>query len=262
MISDITGLDYSLLKDNLILETNELPISKRNEKAKRCDFILRMENENVINIELNRQSHTGLIVKNLSYLFQLFSTSFKKGKEYNENLIVMQINLNCFKDKKYNEIKPLSKYHIREDDNHNIYTKNVVIYELNVVKCHEIYYNECEKEIPNYIRWGALIYCNNLENIPNITNKIMTKKERNLIMDKLNKLTKEDLFMSEKEAMEWYEWEQNTIYSDIKKEGIKEGIEEGIERTIKALLENGADYEFVSKVTGKTIEEIKQIYNN
>ena len=31
---------------------------------------------------------------------------------------------------------------------------------------------------------------------------------------------------------------------------------------IKALLENGADYEFVSKVTGKTIEEIKQIYNN
>ena len=29
MISDITGIDYTLLKDNLILETNELPIDKK-----------------------------------------------------------------------------------------------------------------------------------------------------------------------------------------------------------------------------------------
>ena len=50
MISDITGIDYELLKDNIILETNELPISKNNEKAKRCDFIIRMKNNNIINL--------------------------------------------------------------------------------------------------------------------------------------------------------------------------------------------------------------------
>ncbi len=32
MISDITGIDYTLLKDNLILETNELPIDKKKRK--------------------------------------------------------------------------------------------------------------------------------------------------------------------------------------------------------------------------------------
>lgn len=111
MVSDITGLDYGILKDNIILETNELPVSRQNEKAKRCDFILRIGKDNIINLELNHYSHTGMIVKNLSYLFKLFSLSFKSGDEYNDNLIVTQININCFKDKRcdWNEIKPLSK---------------------------------------------------------------------------------------------------------------------------------------------------------
>ena len=39
MVSDITGIDYNLLEDNIVLETNELPISRNNEKVKKCDFI-------------------------------------------------------------------------------------------------------------------------------------------------------------------------------------------------------------------------------
>ena len=46
MISDITGINYELMKDNLTLEVNELPISKKNEKAKRCDFIVKIINDN------------------------------------------------------------------------------------------------------------------------------------------------------------------------------------------------------------------------
>ena len=72
MISDITGIDYALLKDNIVLETNELPIHQRDEKFKKCDFIIKVDNQMILNLELNRQSHTGLIVKNLSYVFQLF----------------------------------------------------------------------------------------------------------------------------------------------------------------------------------------------
>ena len=35
--------------------------------------------------------------------------------------------------------------------------------------------------------------------------------------------------------------------------------EEGITSTIKSMLENKAYYDFITKVTGKTIEEIKEI---
>ena len=43
------------------------------------------------------------MVKNLSYAFDLFSTFTKKGEKYNKNLRVLQINLNCYKDRFYNE---------------------------------------------------------------------------------------------------------------------------------------------------------------
>jgi len=77
MISDITGIDYELLKDNIVLETNDLPIAKSNEKAKRCDFIIRIGNGNIINLELNNHKYSGVKVKNLSYLLVIFC---KKNK--------------------------------------------------------------------------------------------------------------------------------------------------------------------------------------
>lgn len=40
MISDISGIPYSELKDNVTLITNEIPINSKNEKAKRCDFVI------------------------------------------------------------------------------------------------------------------------------------------------------------------------------------------------------------------------------
>lgn len=172
IISDITKLPYSLLKDNLILETNELPISKTNEKAKRCDFIARLDKNTIINIELNRQSHTGLIIKNLSYIFKIFSTNFSKVKDYNKNFQVMQINFNCFKE---------------ERDN-SIYTKN-------------------------------------------------------------------ELFMSDEEALRLVEWEQNTIYND----GIDKGIEQTTNKTIISLLNKNMPLKDISEVTKKSLEEIKQI---
>lgn len=271
MISDITGIDYNLLKDNIILETNELPIHKRNEKFKRCDFIVKVDHSNMIlNLELNRQSYTGLVVKNLSYVFQLFSSSFKKGERYDDNFVVMQINLNCFKDLNQKAEKALSKYFLKEETDEHIYTRNLIIYTLNIVKCHELYYNYDSLEIPNYVRWGALLYCKDLSKVKEITKGIMTYEERNVIMGILDKLTKEDLFMSEEDAIAWDNWEKNTIYHDGIKEGIEQGIEQGLEQgieqekinTIKEMLKKSISLTDISDITGKSIVEIKEIEKN
>ena len=273
MISDITGIDYALLKDNIVLETNELPVHKRNEKFKRCDFIIKVDDQMILNLELNSQSHTGLIVKNLSYVFQLFSTSFKKGGCYNEKFVVMQINLNCFRDSASK--KELSKYYLKEEEDNRIYSNNLLIYDLNIVNCHEIYYNCGELKVPNYVRWGELLYCSDISKIPSITKGIMTCEERNRIMGILDKLTKDDLFLSKEDAMQWDEWERNTIYNDGVKEGIEQGIEKGIEQGIEkgieqgivknttemiiSMLKNNIDIETISKITNKSIKEIEMI---
>ena len=46
-----------------------------------------------------------MIIKNLSYLFHLFTASSKKGEKYNDDLIVTQINLNCFEEKTLTNLK-------------------------------------------------------------------------------------------------------------------------------------------------------------
>ena len=119
-----------------------------------------------------------MIVKNLSYLFHLFSSSSKRCEEYNDDLIVTQINLNCF----YNgdeEEKPLRRYSLREDDTNKLYVKNVIIYDLNVVKCRELYYNCDRKEkLPNYIKWGAFIFTKDIENMPLILENFLSRTSR------------------------------------------------------------------------------------
>ena len=58
----------------------------------------------IINLELNKESYGELLIKNLSYIFNLFSTLTKKGEKYNEDLNIVQININSFKDDLYNKI--------------------------------------------------------------------------------------------------------------------------------------------------------------
>ena len=153
------------------------------------------------------------------------------------------------------EEKTLSKYLIKEIENNEIYSENINFYVLNLVKCHQMYYNESELEIPKYVKWGALITFDNIEDIPKIAKGILEEKEIKIIMDKLNKLTNDDLFMSELEAQQWFEWEQRSIENSIR----KEATEQKTIDVIKSMLENKAEYGFISKVTNKTIEEIKEI---
>lgn len=296
MVADITGMDYKILKNNITLETTDLPISSINEKAKRCDFIIRIDKSNILNIELNSSYYTGMIIKNLAYLCQIFSGETKSGNKYNKNLNVMQLNLNCFTKDNDNQSKNsnkeiLNEYQLQNVKTHEIYTKNISILTLDIVKCYETYYNLGNKEtIPNYIKWGTLIYNRNFEEIPDIVKGIITDKERDRIMDKMAKLSRNSLFMSELEALEWAEWEKNSIEADAIERGLAKGMAqgmaqgiaqgiaqglaqgitkgraEGIEQNtidmIRTMFKNNLDLEMISKISNKSIDEIKQIINN
>lgn len=192
MVADITGIDYEMLKDNVILLAGDSTI--KNNKAKRCDFVIRILDNNIINLEFNVNSYGCLIIKDLSYLCQLFTNLFNVNDKYHDDLIIAQINISCFDD---DFSKPLSKYVLNEKNIHKLYVKNISIFDLNVVKCYGYYYKLINKDnIPNFIRWGVLIYCKNFKDIPNILNGIMTDDEKDRFMDKINILIQNDLFIS------------------------------------------------------------------
>ena len=128
-------------------------------------------------------------------------------------------------------------------------------------------------DIPNYIRWGTLIYNRNFEEIPNIVKGIITDKERDKIMDKMANLSRNNLFMSELEAREWAEWERKSIEADAIErglakgmaQGMAQGIAQGIEQTniknIKNMYVKNISIEDIADITDKSIEEIEKIIN-
>ena len=71
-----------------------------------------------------------------------------------------------------------------------------------------------------------------------------------------------------------YEGQMNYAKEEGLKEGIEKGIEQGIEQgiekgikeekveTVKKMINEGADYVFIAKITGKTIKEIEEIARN
>ena len=74
---------------------------------------------------------------------------------------------------------------------------------------------------------------------------------------------------SDKDIKEALKFEDNIEYrfdlvrEDALEKGISQGISQGIEqniiKTIKEMLKNNVDFDLISKVTGKSIEEIKEI---
>ena len=187
MISDIADIDYIILKDNIILETNEIPIKRKDERFKKCDFIVRLDPDKVINIEINTSKYKTLKIKNLSYSFELFATNTSKGEDYNENFKLIQINLNCYRESTKDVLVEYGL--ISNDNNHINYIDNYKILMLNIYKAHEIYYNETNREsIPNYIKWGEFLYNEEIDKIPKILDGVLESWECEIVMKKIGNL--------------------------------------------------------------------------
>ena len=248
-IYDITG--YKL--HNITLEVNEIPITRKNEKFKRCDLIIKSENI-IFNIELNSMYYKSLIVKNLSYICGLLSKNTSKGDNYNEDLEVIQININNFS--RFN--KPVLDYQITNNSYGIVYFRGLRIYDLDIVKCNNLYYNERIRK-RNYLRWGALFSSHTLENMIPILDELLGIRMEEIVMAKLKKMTVVTHVMDEAEALR----EDDKIRRSIRQDGLEEGIEKGRFETtinmIKNMIKKSLSYDLISEVTGKSINEIKEI---
>ena len=256
-IYDITG--YKL--NNIKLICNEMPITRYKEKFKRCDFLIYYGNK-IINIELNDSYSKTLLIKNTSYAFGLFSSYTSKGKKYPSNLEIIQINVNNFS--RFD--KPILDYKVMNNNYGYTYIDGLKIFDLDIVKSKNMYYNA--DRLRNYIRWGALFSCENINDMkPILYELINSRREVDRMIEDLYNLTAPGKVISEKLAMELDDKFRRSLKAEGRAEGREEGRAEGREEgikektndMIKSMLENSADYEFISKVSGKTINEIKEI---
>ena len=258
MIYDITGLRL----ENIHFYMNEIPIRRGNEKFKRCDFIIHTDKNIIINIELNRDYSKTILIKNTSYLYELFSTYVSRGEDYNENLKVIQININHFS--RFG--KSVLSYKMMNYTYQYVYLDNIKIWDLDIIKTRELYYKGL-KRVKRYIKWGALFGCTSLEEMEPILEELLTKREAYVFMNKLKKITRTITVMDEEEALREDEKIRRSLrregekigFSNGEKVGFSNGFTDGIMSMVKSMIDHNIDIDTISKVSNKSVDEIEKI---
>ena len=274
LISIITGIEYDILKDNIILIVNEIPIIRKNEKFKKCDFIVRIGESGIINLELNHYSNSFSRRKNFSYITSLYGRRTTTGSNYELNILLNQININAFNTDK--NTLPLETYKLKEEKTNKTYYEEDIefkIFEFNIAKCYQLYYNDIKLRKDPVILLGTLLYCTSVSEMGKISSNFLNKEENEIFMDNVKSLYDDSdlLTIEELTRMEQacYNSEKKAIEEQAKKKGLEEGLQEGLQQGIESkskeiidnMLKQGFKHEVISSITGKSIEEIKKIAN-
>ena len=164
-------------------------------------------------------------------------------------------------------------YIINIDDFRDKLSNNFNIMNIDIAKCYDLVYNNNNlEEISDLEKWSGIIGCKYLEDIKSILESgLLEMEEKEKFLNDIKEKSKD------KDVLEGIKFEDNMEYrfklveEDAYERGLEQGLEQGLEKgleqglvkntidIIKSMLDNNISNEIISKVSGKSIEEIKEI---
>ena len=239
-------------------------------KSQRLDLNLKT-NVGRINVEVNSTNYEYVKVRNLAYLFDIYSHSTLVGEQYDINTKYIQINLS-YKLGKNND--PIDIYEIKNNKGKNL-VDNFFVYVVNMDYYMNLWYTKNKREIDN----NLVIVMLGLEKEELLN---LSRKDGMVLkyMEELNKVNEEPEF---REYMSLEE-DQRKIYNTFRKErddAFKERddafklLDESLkeknetikkakkekETIVKNMLDSNMSIEDISKITELSIDEVNQIIN-
>ena len=251
LLSDV--LDYEVKDDAEIIIGKEALGKHIKGKYFIHDIVIKVNDTNYVCLELNANKYAYNINRNLYYIFDLLLSLLSIGMKIEDldEYKVILLNLNMFSNicnKLIEEIGLFSK-------ESNIKVSDIIkIINFDIAKCRKIRYNN-NKEKDNLVIWGSIFSAKTVNELSYLLgDDILTMEEKNRFLDNVRMANQNEEIISL--------WRSETN-ERLKQESIERGYrEEGKEEIIKNMLSEKLDYEIISKVTGKTIEEIKEIESN
>ena len=287
MLNDIMGLDIN--EESKVIVSNSLIPYEESGRFFEQDLVIELDSESFICIEMNKDKNSYSFNRNFMYGMMYIrqkidkNTSKKSIDDYNLKLL----NLNMFPNECNELVEEAAFFYIKIG---RIATKIFKIYDFNIDNNEEILYNGDEKK-NRLIRWSKILRATSYEDLIYwIGDDLLTMEEKeeflrcikmanrngDLYREWISKLNgemkyemtlenvkKEALLIGEKQGIE--EGEEKGFKKGIKqgvKKGKMEGAEEKVLEVIINMLKKKLDYDTISEVTGKTIEEIKEIESN
>ena len=250
----INDIEYLNLEDN---------VDYLNTRKKSYDLRLSTE-VGRIQVEVNANIYQYSRIRQVAYLSNEYSHVTLAGDDYSEDLNVIQINFTYGLMTRFNEKyqylydeKDYRVYKLRDEEGKG-YVDNYKIYEFNMDYYLNFWYNKDEKMIDKY---KFLIMMNlDLENLEKLKRKSKVVEK---YMEEINKINKDPKFIEYMSYEEDQRKMQNTLLRKAKEEGLEKGLEQGSKEkaneVVLKMKEEGLDSSLISKITGLTIEEIKNI---
>ena len=243
-------LNYLLsivLKKNvkvLSLLNNELIGDNRMNKKNSVDLVCELDNE-FVSIEVNTSFGQTVIDRNLSFLFRLESKELKPGCDYKNISKYYQINLNLvdFDGQHFNTC------HIKSDNTGKVFSNLVEIFNINVSYYGKLCYDNNEDELTDEEMAYGIIGTNRKSVIDKIT-------KNNEVLKEIGNMVKK--FSDYDDVI--FEYDREKLMMDDMKQVLTEEVTKKTTLEIaRKMKQAGSDANFISEVTGLSIEEIDEL---
>ena len=233
----------------------------RNLKETIVDVKCITQNGSVVIIEIQLQGNSRFPERILYYWAANYSKLLKHGERYDELTPVISINLLNFNLDKTKYIH--SCYMLYEMNNKKLLTDHL---QIHIIELKKFKKNILTKDLNC---WLKMFTSKNLE--ASMSEIVKEKPIMEEVQKKYNNFVKSKLMMMEYEKKEAYLYGNQIMLDEerrlgmeegIKKgkeEGIKEGIKENQILTAKNMKKENIDINIISKITGLSIEEIKNL---
>ena len=282
---NVLDLDIEEEECDIYLGSKELTVANFKEKNKTVDILVTINDAMVIDIEINRSKFEDVKERNLLYLNKIHSLALSRGEDPKDLSVKKYIQLNL-NDKEQNIALGEDIFFIYSPKTKTFLSNNYCI-QINYLDYYrKLYYNKfIKKTVADY--WLALLTARNYSELEEMLSHVVDTDLKNKIMEDVIRLNNSEPIFTEYERqmldeLVRYKTQENARKDGFEegrteglklgfKEGIEQGIEQGLERgleqgieqnkleTIRKMLINNADYEFISNVSGKTLAEIKEI---
>ena len=211
---------------------------------------------------MNNSNPKNSLSRNMIHLFRIHSDMLVKGMPDSEleKYRLYQLNFDNFRNPSREAIEKYAFCSLTTGKVRNlIYT----FCDVDLEKCRKLVYNVNVREVSKDIRWGAIMTSNDIEEISKLlVEDMLSMEEKDKFLNTVRELNED-----EKVVKDWM-WEENDklrYYNDLeasKEQGIEQGIEDKSKEVVINMLNKNMDYETISEISGKTIEEIKEIEND
>lgn len=223
----------------------ELIGDNRENKKNTVDLVCKLNHE-YVSVEVNTSFGQKVINRNLSFIFRMIGKELKPGEDYTEISNYYQINLNTvdYKKEHYDVV------YLTSVNTGSIYSKSIEIININILYYAKLCYNITNKdELSETDIWLGIIGTNSKSVIDKITKDNTVLKEIGEIVKKFSE--DDDLV---------FEYNREKLMMDDMKEVLTKEVTEKttLDMARKMKMENVSN-EIISKVTGLSIEEIKEL---